>query len=1398
MASVVFENGVTVEFDGEPTPQDIEEVASQFTPAAAIELPEQPTFVQEPQPQPIAEPAVGQTRPASLAPLGTAPQAWPQNSDFPRTGAIQNSDRTISTHKMAWGSDQKGFYAFPTIIEENGQLRELPMREADLYAHKTGKIKRFATQKEAEDYAAGSWKEPSQITPDMARNYLNTDLMAQARVGKLPLLDQKLTQKAKPVDLPENLMSDYDRKVIEMTQAIAKMPPVLREITGNLRNVSDLFGWQSKLSEYGLDVNRLIGRDPQTLAIIRDAFEKYNSDIGSEPTPEQRLGRLATSAAKIGAEFALLPEASAPAKFALHAMAQAPQRGETALERAKAVGESAITGKVVGLAGKHIKDILVRAPILSTAFGLKTYLQGGDKWQIAESAAFPLMFEAAGLLKGGRPKEAVAMVRQTGKIPENVSDDVIIREIRELAEYDLATPEQRMAELPQARPELNLERNKQIQQNLDDAAYQRQLDQIYSGEYGQKPPTPAQDARSAKKAPDGQPVADTPIESRAGQEKTTVSESRIAEYEKKNPDIVSVDEAKKVIPAYDVSKGKELEFQQEGGDIAKAVYDRYLQSKKGVGNNTILFTAGGTGSGKSTLLKGAKGHTFAVDGTFAYKPHAIEQINKALENGYDVDVRYVYRDPIEAWKGIWNRYLEGGHFVPADVFYSTHVEAARNVAEIAKLYGGKINVEVYENVTGGNPRKITIDNLVKKVFNFKKIQEQVNEISRKQLEQHPEAQTVEGASLTTDYTNWSGGSGEGRQGTQSKTSGGTGQTGTHQLTQVDTPEIRLKNPDNFRKGFAYNPIPDMVEAGRKIYESGKTKAIEWAKAMRDAFGRHIMPYLREAWIKMREFLNEDDRVPENVRQEVAQLASLIKSAKPVKAETEKLKSQELGKRTAVMAGMQKQQGESSRQVLLNSFKALSGELPVAEFEPPQNKMTAQAQEKLFAHINNSDLRPLEKGNLAVALDKILSGKNPQEAEIAKLEQFFGKPIVKALRSRRPIGDKIGEFAENVWNFPKALKSGLDMSAVGRQGLVLGTRHPIMAYRAFIKQLGAARPGKRGAEVAKQVHDQIYNDPIYEKSRKAGLYLMPWDAETTKLNEMEEAFQTSWAHKVPGLKVSERVFATYLNKLRFDVFKDFVKRYPDLPDDAYKSFAKQVNIFSGRGSLGKAESAGHILNLFMFSSRLTAARLETPFTVFAKNPQARAEAIKSIALTLGAGLSLMGLAYMAGAQVTLNPYSSDFGKIRIGKTTYDVWGGFSQYARFVFQLYKGRRKNANGKTVKANRYETVMRFARTKASPSLGLSIDLLKGTDFVGNKVNLNTTEGAKQAIRNIASPLIIDGVIEQLDEEGFGANTIGSFALPFIGVGVNTYTPRTRPKSFDDNIFKNTSSDKLFENVFK
>jgi len=72
----------------------------------------------------------------------------------------ENDDGTVSTHKMAWGEDDQGFYAFPTIVRKGDELVELAPKEADDYAHETGELKRFDTQEEAESYAAGSYKTP--------------------------------------------------------------------------------------------------------------------------------------------------------------------------------------------------------------------------------------------------------------------------------------------------------------------------------------------------------------------------------------------------------------------------------------------------------------------------------------------------------------------------------------------------------------------------------------------------------------------------------------------------------------------------------------------------------------------------------------------------------------------------------------------------------------------------------------------------------------------------------------------------------------------------------------------------------------------------------------------------------------------------------------------------------------------------------------------------------------------------------------------------------------------------------------------------------------------------------------------------------------------------------------
>lgn len=72
---------------------------------------------------------------------------------------ITNPDGTISTHKMAWGQAGGKFIAFPTIVPVDGELKQLGVNDAADFAIKNNEYKSFDTAKDAETYAAGSWKE---------------------------------------------------------------------------------------------------------------------------------------------------------------------------------------------------------------------------------------------------------------------------------------------------------------------------------------------------------------------------------------------------------------------------------------------------------------------------------------------------------------------------------------------------------------------------------------------------------------------------------------------------------------------------------------------------------------------------------------------------------------------------------------------------------------------------------------------------------------------------------------------------------------------------------------------------------------------------------------------------------------------------------------------------------------------------------------------------------------------------------------------------------------------------------------------------------------------------------------------------------------------------------------
>jgi hypothetical protein len=125
----------------------------------------------------------------------------------------------------------------------------------------------------------------------------------------------------------------------------------------------------------------------------------------------------------------------------------------------------------------------------------------------------------------------------------------------------------------------------------------------------------------------------------------------------------------------------------------------------------------------------------------------------------------------------------------------------------------------------------------------------------------------------------------------------------------------------------------------------------------------------------------------------------------------------------------------------------------------------------------------------------------------------------------------------------------------------------------------------------------------------------------------------------------------------------------------------------------------------------------------------------VGMTLFAS-TVMGLAKTAGADITTDPHSVDFGKIKIGRVRFGMLGGYEQFIRLGFEVIPGLggyKINAKGERVelikpgfgKNTRLEEVENFLRNKLAPLPGMMASYWKGKTPSGEDFELKK-EAAK------------------------------------------------------------------------
>ena len=418
----------------------------------------------------------------------------------------------------------------------------------------------------------------------------------------------------------------------------------------------------------------------------------------------------------------------------------------------------------------------------------------------------------------------------------------------------------------------------------------------------------------------------------------------------------------------------------------------------------------------------------------------------------------------------------------------------------------------------------------------------------------------------------------------------------------------------------------------------------------------------------------------------------------------------------------------------------------------------------------------EKEKIPLELDKEAS---QLLVENEKAKEAFNEALFKDKLANQSLSKQVISGVAETLNISRAVITSLDLSAVARQGGFIGFGNPIRAAKSFPAMIKALRSEAGQASVMAEIKGRK-NFPLMRQSK---LFF----AERDKgLIGQEEVYMSRHVDKIPLVAASQRAYVTFLNKLRADSFDAMVKSLGKegvVTLNEAKAIANYVNVATGRGSVTASTTALVNMNTVFFAPRLVLSRFQLltgqPLRA-ASSPRVRALIVKEYGKFLAGIGTMYALGQLAGADIEVDPRSSDFGKIRFGNTRIDVLTGISQASTFLARLASGQIKGLkSGKVSKLtgpearkfgnkDLFDVLATFFRTKLSPAVGTAIDVKVGTDVVGNQVTLES------ATANLLTPLVIQDIFEAMKEQGVPA-TIALSLLAILGFGMQTFNVNKR-----------------------
>lgn len=480
--------------------------------------------------------------------------------------------------------------------------------------------------------------------------------------------------------------------------------------------------------------------------------------------------------------------------------------------------------------------------------------------------------------------------------------------------------------------------------------------------------------------------------------------------------------------------------------------------------------------------------------------------------------------------------------------------------------------------------------------------------------------------------------------------------------------------------------------------------------------------------------------------------------------------------------------QQARRDMVTKIKNLDRVLTPTEEDQFLNEL---ANKKLGFEVTEAEAKAItDKSALIRELEQLKRPDGTFPSEAKRLE--YGRAVVdmtdyvsglKNNAEKLRLSDlknpgKYGEIATKGAGNLKSIQASLDNSAIFRQGWKTLWTNPGKWSKNAVKTWGYIAKELRGKDVLKEVNADIISRPNFDRYAKAKLAVY----------KAEEAFPESAPEKIPGLgrlfKASESAYTGFVYRLRADIFDQYLKHAESMGiniDDPQQlqAIGKVANSLTGRASLGSAERAGSLVNNFFFSPRfiksnfdvLTAHTFSKEMTPFARK-KAATNLVKAVA---GTAMVLYTAEALRPGSVDWDPRSTDFGKIKIGNTRFDVTGGMGSLVVLASRLMTGQSKTQSGqiKSLKDGGYgaqdqiDVLTTFIRNKLSPAAAMTVNIATGKDSLGNPVT--PIEGIIKGV----TPIGIQNANQSFEDPN-SANDLAVIIADGLGISTSNYGPKS------------------------